>query len=141
MLFASDVFAQHRRALMDRMNPNAAAVIPAAPVSVRSHDAEYPYRQSNDLLYLTGFPEPEAVCLLLPGHPKEEFVLFVRPRDPERETWTGRRTGVEGAIETYSADAAYPIDKLDEKIAEQVSERDVLYYTFGRDALFNQRVM
>ena len=141
MLFASDVFAQHRRALMDRMNPNAAAVIPAAPVSVRSNDVEYPYRQSNDLLYLTGFPEPEAVCLLLPGHPKEEFVLFVRPRDPERETWTGRRTGVEGAIETYSADAAYPIDKLDEKIAEQVSERDVLYYTFGRDALFNQRVI
>jgi len=141
MPFESDVFAQRRRALMERMNPNAAAVIPAAPIAVRSNDVEYPYRQNNDLLYLTGFREPEAVCLLLPGHPQEEFVLFVRPRDPERETWTGRRAGVEGAIEKYGAAAAYPIDKLAEKIGALVGERDVLYYTFGRDAPFNQRVM
>ena len=141
MFFAPEVYAQRRRAVMDRIGPKAAAVFPAAPVSVRSNDVDYPYRQHNDLLYLTGFPEPEAVCLLLPGHPTEEFTLFVRPRDPERETWTGRRAGVDGARETHGADAAYTIDKLDEKIGASVSERDLLYYTFGRDAAFNERVL
>jgi Xaa-Pro aminopeptidase len=126
---------------MDRLGPDAAAVFVAAPVSVRSHDVDYPYRQHNDFLYLTGFVEPEAVALFLPGHPKEEFILFVRPRDPERETWTGRRAGVEGAVSAYGAQAAYTIDKLDEKIGEYVGERDHLYYTFGRDAAFNQRVL
>ena len=141
MHLPAEAFARRRRALLDRLGPAAAAVFPAAPIAVRSNDVEYPYRQDNDFLYLTGFPEPEAVCLLLPGHPREEFVLFVRPRDPERETWTGRRAGVEGALATYGAQAAYTIDKLDEKIGEYVSEREQLYCTFSRDALFNQRVV
>jgi Xaa-Pro aminopeptidase len=110
-------------------------------MAVRSNDVEHRYRQDNDLLYLTGFPEPEAVCLLLPGHPKEEYILFVRPRDQERETWTGRRAGIEGAVATYGAPGAYPIDKLDEKIGEYVGECERLYYAFGRDAQLNQRVV
>lgn len=138
---ASEVFAQRRRRFMEQMGTDAAALFVAAPVAVRSNDVEYPYRQHNDFLYLTGFTEPEAVCLLLPGHPQEEYVLFVRPRDPEREAWTGRRAGVEGAVALHQAQAAYPIDKLDEKIGELVTERDRLYYSFGRDAAFNQRVL
>jgi Xaa-Pro aminopeptidase len=141
MGFSPALFARRRRALMDRLGPDAAAVFPAAPIAVRSNDVEFPYRQDNDFLYLTGFTEPEAVCLLLPGHPKEEFVLFVRPRDPERETWTGRRAGVEGATSTYAAQMAYTIDKLDEKIGEYVSERERLYYGFARDPAFSQRVL
>jgi Xaa-Pro aminopeptidase len=141
MTISPEVFAQRRRTLMERLGPDAAAIFPAAPVSVRSNDVEYPYRQDNDFLYLTGFAEPEAVCLLLPGHPKEQFILFVRPRDPERETWTGRRAGVEGAVSTYAADMAYTVDRLDEKIGEYVGERSYLYYAFGRDARFNERVL
>ena len=103
----------------------AAAVFPAAPVAARSNDVEYRYRQDSDLLYLTGFRGAGDACAcLLPGHPKEEFILFVQPRDPERETWTGRRAGVEGAMEIFGAQMAYTIDKLDEKIGEYVSERD-----------------
>ena len=141
MHIPAEVFARRRRAFMERLGPDAAVLLLAAPMAVRSNDVDYPYRQNNDFLYLTGFVEPEAVALLLPGHPKEEFILFVRPRDPERETWTGRRAGVEGAVAKFGAQAAYPIDKLDEKIGEYVSERERLYYTFGRDTLFNQRVL
>ncbi|MFQ5666062.1 MAG: aminopeptidase P N-terminal domain-containing protein [Candidatus Binatia bacterium] len=141
MLLPPDVFARRRRALMDRLGPSAAAVFPAAPTSIRSNDVEYPYRQDNDFLYLTGFVEPEAACVLSPGHPQAEFVLFVRPRDPERETWTGRRAGVEDAKTVYGAQAAYTIDELDAKIGDYVGERDRLYYAFGRDAAFNQRVL
>jgi Xaa-Pro aminopeptidase len=140
MPFAQETLARRRRTVMERIGDRAAALFPAAPVPVRSNDVEYRYRQDNDLLYLTGFPEPESACLLLPGHPKEEYVLFVRPRDPERETWTGRRAGVEGALVDYCASSAYPIDRLDEKVGELVSDRDVLYYGFGRDTAMNARV-
>jgi Xaa-Pro aminopeptidase len=141
MSISPEVLARRRRAFMDHIGPRSAAIFPAAPVSARSNDVEYRYRQDNDVLYLTGFGEPESVCLLVPGHPKEQFVLFVRPRDLERETWTGRRAGTEGALETFGAHAAYTIDKLDEKIGEYVGECDQLYYAFGRDAALNQRVL
>ncbi|HUI27221.1 MAG TPA: aminopeptidase P N-terminal domain-containing protein [Candidatus Kryptonia bacterium] len=137
-----DTLARRRRAFMEHIGPAAAAMFPAAPVAVRSHDVEYRYRPDNDFYYLTGFAEAEAVCLLLPGQDKgEEFVLFVPPRDVERETWTGKRAGVEGAIESYGADVAYPIDKLDEKIHEYVAPRERLYCPIGRNAAFTQRVM
>jgi len=126
---------------MDRIGPSAAALIVSAPVAQRTSDVEYPYHQDSDFLYLTGFPEPESVCLLLPGHPSTEFVLFVRPHDPERETWTGRRAGIEGAVNDYGADMAYPIGTLDEHISALVSERDRLYYRTGRDAGCDRRVL
>jgi Xaa-Pro aminopeptidase len=141
MVFPAEIYAARRRAFMDRIGSQAAALLAAPPVSVRSNDVEYPYRQHSDLLYLTGFPEPECVCLLIPGRPNEEFVMFVQPRDAERETWTGRRTGVDGAREIYEAQVAYPIDKLDDLINEYVGGRDRLYYAFGHDSAFNERVL
>jgi Xaa-Pro aminopeptidase len=141
MPVSPEVLAQRRRVFMDRIGPRAAALLPAAPMVFRSNDVEYRYRPDNDLLYLTGFGEPEAVCLLQPGHPTEQFVLFVRPRDLEREAWTGRRAGVDGAVEQTGAQAAYTIDQLDEKITAYVSECDQLYYRFGPDPVFNQRVL
>lgn len=141
MPFTPEVYARRRRAVMDRIGPQAVAIFPAAPVAMRANDVEHRYRPDADLFYLTGFPEPEAVCLLLPGHVTEEFVLFVRPRDPERETWTGPRVGVEGAVERYGAQAAHPIETLDQKVAEYVGERQCLYYAVGRDLPFTDRVM
>ena len=117
------------------------AIFPAAPLSIRSHDTEYRYRQDNDLYYLTGFPEPESVCLLSPQHDKERFILFVRPRDKDKEIWTGKRFGVEGAKEIFGADAAYPIDKLDEVLPEHIVAVEKVYYALGRDERMNAKIL
>ena len=101
----AEIFKQRRARFMAEIGA-AAAILPSAPVAVRSNDVEYVYRQDNDFYYLTGFAEPESVALFAPGHKDGEFVMFVRPRDRERETWTGRRAGVEGAMLDYGADKA-----------------------------------
>ncbi|GIW45776.1 MAG: Xaa-Pro aminopeptidase [Candidatus Binatia bacterium] len=139
--FPPEVYAERRRYFMERIGTNAAALLVAAPVAVRSHDVEYPYRPDNDMLYLTGFPEPESACLLLPGHPEQEYVLFVRPFDSERQIWVGRHAGVEGATAQFGAQRAYPIQQLDQVVGELVSGRDELYFRFGRDLEWNQRVV
>src|SRR5947208_1867213 len=90
---ARDEFARRRRQLMRLMGRDSIAVLPAAPVRHRNSDVEYPYRQDSDFHYLTGFGEPEAVAVLVPGRPQAEYILFVRERDPTRETWDGRRAG------------------------------------------------
>src|SRR3546814_6725908 len=85
----------------------------AAPERVRSRDTHYPYRQDSDLLYLAGFPEPEAVLVLVPGRKHGENLLFCRDRDPAREAWDGPRAGPEGAVDGYGMDDAYPIEDID----------------------------
>ena len=86
----AEIFKQRRARFMAEIGA-AAAILPSAPVAVRSNDVEYVYRQDNDLFYLTGFVEPECAALFAPGNPDGEFVMFVQPRDKERETWTGRQ--------------------------------------------------
>src|SRR5689334_24984232 len=94
---ARDEFARRRRLLMRLMGRDSIAVLPAAPIRHRNNDVEYPYRQDSDFQYLTGFGEPEAVAVLVPGREQAEYILFVRERDPTRETRSEeRRVGKEG---------------------------------------------
>ena len=115
---------------MRRMGPNAVAVIPAAREVTRSNDTEYRFRQDSDFYYLTGFNEPDAVAVVAPSR-GERYTLFVRPRDKEKEVWTGRRAGVEGAKEKFGADAAYPVEEFQEKLAELLDGARNLYYRLG----------
>lgn len=125
---------------MNEMGEDAVAVFVANPERQRSSDTSYPYRASSDIVYLSGFEEPETVIVLAPGHDDGEFVMFVRERDKERELWDGRRYGPEGAISTYGADAAYVIEELDERLPGLLNGRDTLYYTLGNDEGFDRRV-
>ena len=86
------------------MGRDSIAIVPTAPVRMRNNDVEYAYRPDSDFFYLTGFAEPESVAVLVPGRPQGEYILFVRDRDPARETWDGRRAGPEGATRDYGAD-------------------------------------
>ena len=115
---------------MRRMQPRSVAIIPAARETTRSNDTHYRFRQDSDFFYLTGFEEPEAIAVIKPGE-THEYVLFVRPRDPEREIWDGRRAGVEGAKSEFGAQEALPIDKFDEKLPEILNDAEVLYYRLG----------
>jgi len=134
------IHAARRAAFIKQMNEGV-AIFPAAPLSVRSNDTEYRYRQDSDFYYLTGFPEPEALCLLSPQHETEKFILFVRPRDKEKEVWTGRRFGAEGAKELFGADAAYTIDKIDEILPQHLAVAETVYYNLGRDERMNAKIL
>jgi Xaa-Pro aminopeptidase len=134
------IFAERRQRFLAALPAGSLALFAAAPVAVRSGDVEYPYRQDNDFYYLTGFPEPEASCLLDTAD-AERFTLFVRPRDPDRETWTGKRFGVEGACERFGAEAAHTVDRFDEVFAKRLDARERLYFTLGRDEALNRRIL
>src|SRR5580658_10174364 len=103
-IISREEFRRRRRQLMRLMGRDSIAIVPAAPVRHRNNDVEYAYRQDSDFQYLTGFGEPESVAVLVPGRVPAQYLLFVRDRDPVRETWDGRRAGTEGATRQYGAD-------------------------------------
>ena len=133
-------YQQRREELMAKVG-NGTAIFHSAPMAVMHNDVEYTYRQDSDFYYLTGFNEPEAVAVFAPHHEEHRYILFVQPKDPEKETWTGYRCGVEGAKELYSADEAYPIAELAEKLPQYVTKADRIYYRLGRDRDLNNRIL
>ncbi len=127
---ATDLFARRRERFFDRVKEGV-AILFATPEQHLSWDGEYRYRPDPDLFYLTGFGEPEAVAVLDAG--ARAFFLFVRPRDRERETWTGRRAGTKGAVKVHGADEAWDVAELEKKLPELMRGSSSLHYAFGVD--------
>jgi Xaa-Pro aminopeptidase len=119
---------------------NGVAILVASPELLKSRDTDVRYRANSDLLYLTDFAEPETVAVFTPHDPEHRLTLFVRPRDAEKETWTGRRHGVEGARERFGADAAYPLAELDERLPKLLEPADAVWYSLGSSQEMDRRV-
>lgn len=133
-------YRQRREAVLKAIGQGT-AIFCSAPTAVMHNDVDYLYRQDSNFFYLTGFNEPNAVAVLAPSHETHKFVLFVQPKNKELETWSGYRTGVEEAKRQYGADEAYPIAQLGEKLSQYVEAAPRLYYHFGQDRAFNDRII
>jgi len=136
----SKEFARRRKHLMDLVGAAGIAVVAAAPERVRSRDTHYNYRPDSDFYYLTGFQEPEAVAVLVPGRPQGQFLVFCRERNPERELWDGPRLGPEGAVDELGADDAFPITDLDDILPGLLERSDRVYYSMSGSE-FDQRLL
>lgn len=134
-------FSRRRKQLMRMMGEDAIAILPTAVEHVRNRDVEYPFRPDSDFYYLTGFHEPEAVLVLLPGRKHGEFILFCRDRDLEKETWHGRRMGPAGVCEQLGADDAFPIADIDDILPGLLESRERVFYTMGLLPDFDQRIL
>ena len=119
------------------------AIIPTAPERIRNRDNDHLYRFDSHFYYLTGFPEPEAVLVVVAGATPESArsILFCRDRNPERELWDGFRHGPEAAKETFGIDETASIATLEEALPKLIANQQSLYYAPGADAGWDARVM
>lgn len=136
---ALEPFATRRARLAQSLTGNAAAIFVAGTESRRNGDVDHEFRQPSTFHYLTGFPEPDAVAVLRPGQP-EAYVLFVRPFDPAMAVWVGPRAGVAGARARFGADAAYPIEELEQRLPELLAPCDTLYWSLGAEGRMDRLV-
>ena len=134
-------YKRRRKHLMQIMGDDAVAILPAALVRMRNRDAEFQYRQDSDFHYITGFDEPEAVAVLVPGREHGEYILFCRENDKKMETWNGLRAGQDGAISKYAADDSFPIDDIDDILPGLLENKEKVYYTMGVHPDFDQQVI
>lgn len=137
---SSTEFARRRKQLMRMMGENSIAILPTANEQVRNRDVLFPFRPDSDFFYLTGFSEPEAVMVLLPNRKQGEFLMFCREKDPVKETWDGYRAGLEGAMEQYGADDAFPFSDIDDILPGLLEKRERVFYEMGCNAAFDARM-
>jgi Xaa-Pro aminopeptidase len=129
-------FAKRRTQLMRMAGDDSIIIVRAAPARFRNSDVHYPYRQDSDFLYLTGFHEPDALLVLIPGGDNGRCILFCRERDPEREMWDGPMTGLRGAVADYGMDEAFAHEDIAKRLPGMLHNRDRIYYDLGRAPIF-----
>lgn len=134
-------FKRRRNQLMQVIGKGSMAIISSSNEKQRNSDVNFPFRQDSDFLYLTGFNEPDAVLLLIPGREHAETILFCREKDPKTETWHGRMAGQEGAIENFGADDSFPIDDIDDILPGLLEPCNKVYHIMGRYPSFDRRLI
>jgi len=134
------MFAKRRLELMRSLG-NGVAIIPTSPVRNRNNDVDYLYRPDSDFYYLTGFSEPEAVAVLCPNRPAGEYLIFCREKDEQKEIWHGRRQGLEGVVEHFGADDAFPIEDISDILPSLLEDREQIFYSLGKYPDFDKQVM
>lgn len=138
-MFRLSELQQRRQQLLSHIKSDELIVLMAAPEYLRNGDVLYPYRQNSDFYYLTGFPEPDAIVLLIPDSKKGKFILFNRAEDSAAAIWNGERIGQIRARKEYGADEAYPINQLEIKLSEYIANTRVCYYL--GDETINHQVL
>ncbi len=116
------------------------AVVRTAPERARNRDSSYPFRFDSYFYYLSGFPEPEAVLVLVAGA-KAKSMLFCREKSPEREVWDGFRYGPDQAREIFGFDEAHPISELDELMPQLLADQPAIFCDVGSDGDWDSRVI
>ncbi|HWD21973.1 MAG TPA: aminopeptidase P N-terminal domain-containing protein [Burkholderiales bacterium] len=129
-----------RRQRLARAMGEGVAVIPTAPERLRNRDSHFPYRFDSHFYYLTGFPEPDAVLVVIAGE-APKVLLFCREKSEEREIWDGFRHGPDAARERFGFDEAHPIASLDEKLSAALENQPALYYPVGADPEWDARAI
>lgn len=132
-------YRARRARLLEAMQAGV-AIVPTAPERLRNRDSDYLYRFDSYFYYLTGFPEPDALLVLIAGN-APKAVLFCREKNPERELWDGYRHGFEAARDAFGFDEAHAIAELDAKLPELLANQPTLFFAPGMDPAWDARVM
>ncbi|MBT9613829.1 MAG: aminopeptidase P N-terminal domain-containing protein [Burkholderiales bacterium] len=132
-------YRERREKLAQQMGAGV-AVIPTAAERLRNRDSHYPFRHDSYFYYLSGFPEPEAVLVMLVTD-TVKTILFCREKNTEREIWDGFRYGPDGAREAFGFDEAYPIDQLDAMLPKLLADQPNLFFDLGADPSWDTRVV
>jgi Xaa-Pro aminopeptidase len=135
-----DIHRQRRQQLARSMG-RGVAVVSTAPERLRNRDAHYPFRFDSYFHYLTGFPEPEAVAVVIAADGDARSLLFCRDKDLEREIWDGFRYGPDAAREAFGFDEAHSVSQLDEMIPKLLADQPALFCDVGENAEWDARLI
>lgn len=136
-----DIYARRRAELVNQIGENDIVIVPTSPERSRNGDVVYQFRPDSDFHYLCGFDEPEAVMVISPGRAQGEFVIFCREKDRFREMWDGRRHGLEGAMDVFGANDAFPFEDMHEILPGMMEEKEKVFTTVGRYPDFDAQLL
>ncbi len=132
-------YSSRRQILLDTIG-DGIAIVPTAPERIRNRDSHHPYRFDSYFWYLTGFPEPEAVAVLVGGK-EPRSILFCREKNEEREVWDGFRHGPAAAQDAFGFDEAFPIAELEQRLPDLLANRDALWHALGHDLDWDAKIV
>ena len=135
-----DQYKERRQKVLKAMGQGV-AILKGAPEQTRTNDTEYPYRQDSDFFYLTGYTEAGAACILNPNDKDAPFKMFVLPKDPKKEVWTGWRLTFEETQQAYGCDVAEDIADFEAQALAAMKTASKVYTNLNHELTHRHKML
>lgn len=133
-------FAKRRKKFASFLPSNSIAIIPNKSPIIKSNDVEHKFKPDSDFYYLTGFDEPNSICVINKEGKKFSYILFLEARNKEKEVWVGKKTGINGAKTIYKANEAYDINSFWKIINNLIGKKEFIYYSVGINKTLDEKI-
>ncbi len=124
-----DLFVHNREKFVSLLKPNSLAIFNSNDVMPTNADGTMPFRQNNDIFYLSGIDQEESVLVLFPDFPEERFreILFVTETNPHIAVWEGHKYSKEEAYHTSGIRTVFWLSQLEQTLSTLISQAEKVY--------------
>ncbi len=116
-------YINRRNMLSAKVGANTAVILFAGHAPVASLDESYPFLANRTFYYFCGIEQEDSVLILTKEGEKDLFTphLYIYPREPEKEKWTGKRLSTEEASQISGIRDVRVLEQLKSDIDDIIS--------------------
>ena len=116
----NQLFIENRVQFVNKIEANALAIFNSNDVMPTNADGTMPFRQNNDLFWLSGVDQEESILAISPNHPDENMreVLFLKETNEHIAIWEGAKLTKDDALRTSGVRTVFWLNELDSRLDE-----------------------
>ena len=123
------LFIKNRQKFKSKLAKNGLAIFNSNDVMPTNADGTMPFKQNNDLFWLSGVDQEESVLVIYPDYPNHKMreILFLKETNKHIEIWEGAKLNKENAFNTSGIQSVFWLNDLENKLSELILTADVLF--------------
>jgi Xaa-Pro aminopeptidase len=123
------LYIKNRAKLKSKLDKNSIVILNSNDQMPTNADGLMPFRQNNDLLYLSGVDQEESILVICPGvsNVKHKEILFVKETNDLIAVWEGEKLTKKQATETSGIQTVYWLSEFDEVLRTLMFEAQTVY--------------
>ena len=123
----NNLFIENRKKLKNKLKKNTLAIFNSNDIMPTNADGTMPFRQNNDLFWLSGVDQEESVLVVYPDNNDEKEILFLKETNEHIAIWEGAKLSKEEALHVSGISTVYWLSEMEEKLNELISKCDGVY--------------
>ena len=125
----AQLFAENRKRFIKHLKPNSLALFNSNDIMPTNADGTLPFRQNNDLFYLSGVDQEESILVIFSEAKEEKHreILFLKETSELIAIWEGEKLTKEKAFEVSGVETVYWLQDFEKVFAQLMEETDTVY--------------
>jgi len=139
---ASTLFENNRKRLVSHLPKQSIALLNANDIMPTNADGVFPFRQNNDLFYLSGIDQEESILLLFPdaANQKEREILFLKETNEHIAIWEGHKLSKKEATKLSGIAEVRWLSELDQSLDSLIPKATHIYLNQNEHARASKEI-